>query len=69
MTNKIQRPFDFLENAKGKRILIETAGCKFVGTLRLFDIHLNVVLENVLVNNKVKLPVVFLKSIQGFITL
>ncbi len=69
MTNKIQRPFDFLESAKGKRVLIETDGCKFVGILRLFDVHLNVVLENVLVNDMLKLPIVFLRAIQGFVTL
>jgi small nuclear ribonucleoprotein (snRNP)-like protein len=69
MTNKIQRPFDFLEEVKGKRVLIETDGCKFVGILRLFDTHLNVVLENVLVNDEVKLPVVFLRTVKSFITL
>jgi len=68
MTNKIQRPFDFLEEAKGKRVLIKTDGFKFVGILKLFDAHLNVVLEDVVVDDKLGLPLVFLRAIKGFIT-
>ena len=68
MIKKIQRQFDFLEEAKGKRVLIETDGFKFVGILRFFDTHLNIVLEDVVVDDKVGLPLVFLRTIKGFIT-
>ena len=45
MTNNA-KPLDTLNEAKGKRVLIELKnGKQFVGTLRAFDIHINTVLE------------------------
>lgn len=41
------RPLDALNEAKGKRVLVELKnGKKFMGALQAFDIHINVVLEN-----------------------
>ena len=41
------RPFDLLNEAVGKEILIVTKGdLSFRGTLKAFDVHMNVVLEN-----------------------
>jgi small nuclear ribonucleoprotein (snRNP)-like protein len=48
MTNGIERPLDLLNNSKGKEILVSLKGDKqFVGTLLAFDIHLNLVLDNI----------------------
>ena len=47
MANGIERPFDLLNQSKGKEVLIKLKGDKqFVGTLMAFDPHINVVLEN-----------------------
>ncbi len=48
MTNGIERPLDLLNNSKGKEVLVHLKGDKyFVGTLLAFDIHINLVLDNV----------------------
>lgn len=40
------RPLDTLNNAKNKRVLVETKnGKQYVGKLKAFDIHINVVLD------------------------
>jgi small nuclear ribonucleoprotein len=47
MTNKIERPLDLLNASKGKEVLVQLKGDKqFTGTLKAFDIHINVVLDN-----------------------
>lgn len=41
------RPLDALNNARNKRIIVELKNQKqFIGNLKAFDIHLNLVLEN-----------------------
>ena len=41
------RPLDALNAARGKRVIVElNNGAQYVGQLKAFDIHLNVVLEN-----------------------
>ncbi|PIY59859.1 small nuclear ribonucleoprotein [Candidatus Woesearchaeota archaeon CG_4_10_14_0_8_um_filter_47_5] len=41
-----ERPLDALNNARGKRVIVEQKGGKqFIGILRAFDIHVNIVLE------------------------
>lgn len=48
MANVITRPLDLLNNSKGKEVLVSLKGSKqFVGTLLAFDIHINLVLDNV----------------------
>lgn len=48
MANGIERPLDLLNNSKGKEVLVHLKGDKyFVGTLLAFDIHINLVLDNV----------------------
>jgi len=48
MVNGIERPLDLLNNSKGKEVLVRLKGDKqFVGTLLAFDIHINLVLDNV----------------------
>lgn len=48
MVNGIERPLDLLNNSKGKEILVQLKGDKqFVGTLLAFDIHINLVMDNV----------------------
>jgi len=48
MVNGIERPLDLLNNSKGKEVLVHLKGDKqFVGTLLAFDIHVNLVLDNV----------------------
>lgn len=40
------RPLDALNNSRNKRVIVEQKnGRQLVGTLRSFDIHINVVLE------------------------
>jgi len=40
------RPLDALNNARGKKVVVELKNNKqFVGKLQAFDIHINVVLE------------------------
>ena len=51
------RPLDTLNNAKDKRIIVELKnGKQYVGLLKAFDIHINVVLEDAeeRENNEVK---------------
>lgn len=41
------RPLDALNNARNKKVIVELKnGKQFIGTLKAFDIHINVVLEN-----------------------
>jgi len=41
-----ERPLDTLNSARGKNVLVETKnGKQFVGKLKAFDIHINIVLE------------------------
>lgn len=41
------RPFDLLNESLGKEVLVVIKGnLSFRGTLKAFDIHMNVVLEN-----------------------
>jgi len=48
MVNGIERPLDLLNQSKGKEILVQLKNNKqVVGTLLAFDIHINVVLDNV----------------------
>lgn len=57
MANGIERPLDLLNNSKGKEVLVYLKGDrKFVGTLLAFDIHINLVLDNIkeIENNEIK---------------
>lgn len=57
MVNGIERPLDLLNHSKGKEILVSLKGDKqFVGTLLAFDIHINLVLDNIkeMQNNEIK---------------
>jgi len=57
MVNGIERPLDLLNNSKGKEVLVHLKGNKqFVGTLLAFDIHINLVLDNIkeMENNEIK---------------
>ena len=48
MVNGIDRPLDLLNSAKGKEILVQLkTGKQLVGTLLAFDIHINLVMDNV----------------------
>jgi small nuclear ribonucleoprotein len=41
------RPFDTLNDAKGKGVIVDLKGGKqLIGSLRAFDQHVNMVLEN-----------------------
>jgi small nuclear ribonucleoprotein len=41
------RPLDALNNSRGKRVMLELKnGKQFVGTLKAFDIHINIVLDD-----------------------
>jgi len=54
---KISRPFDMLNNALNKQVLIQLKGNTMIrGKLKAFDVHLNIVLEDAeeLENGKVK---------------
>ena len=47
MTMNIERPLDLLNASRGKEVIVQLKNDKhFVGTLRAFDIHINVVLDN-----------------------
>lgn len=47
MMEGIERPLDLLNEAKGKRVLIETKAKKqIMGILKAFDIHINTVLAD-----------------------
>jgi small nuclear ribonucleoprotein len=61
------RPLDALNRARNKRVIIELKnGKQFIGNLKAFDIHINVVLENAEEREngetKRKLGVVFLRG-------
>ena len=61
------RPLDALNEARGKRVIVELKNSKqILGNLRAFDIHINVVLENAeeRVNGEItrKLGLVFLRG-------
>ncbi len=44
---ELQRPFDLLDEAKGKRVMVELkSGKQIVGSLVAFDMHINMVLED-----------------------
>jgi len=44
---EIDRPLDALSSARNKRIIVELKNQKqFVGTLKAFDIHINIVLDD-----------------------
>ncbi len=48
MVNGIERPLDLLNTSKGKEVLVQLKGEKqIVGTLLAFDIHINLVLDNI----------------------
>lgn len=48
MANVITRPLDLLNNSKGQEVWVHLkGGSQFVGTLMAFDIHINLVLDNV----------------------
>ncbi len=48
MVNGIERPLDLLNSSKGKEVLVQLKGEKqIVGTLLAFDIHINLVLDNI----------------------
>lgn len=43
----MSRPLDTLNNAKNKKVLVELKnGKQYTGTLKSFDIHINIVLDN-----------------------
>ena len=51
------RPFDLLNDSIGKPVLVKLKGDRsFRGTLKAFDVHMNIVLENAeeLENNELK---------------
>ena len=47
MGDGIERPLDLLNASKGKEVIVQLKNDKqFVGVLKAFDIHINVVLDN-----------------------
>ena len=47
MQQDTSRPFDFLNKSIGKNVLIVMkGGITIRGTLKTFDVHMNVILEN-----------------------
>ena len=47
MSNESDRPLDALNHSRGKRVIINLKnGKQYVGTLKAFDIHINIVLDN-----------------------
>ena len=67
MVNGIERPLDVLNMSRGKEVIVQLKNeGQFVGTLRAFDIHINVVLDNTkeMHNGEVKknLGLVFLRG-------
>ena len=62
----IHKPFDSLQNSKGKRIVLELINGKvFRGVLVSFDLNMNIVLEDVELEDGKKVDFVFLRSIFG----
>ena len=62
-----ERPLDALNEARNKRVLVELKnGKQFIGTLKSFDIHINVVLydteEHVNAELKRKLGTAFIRG-------
>ena len=67
MTEQQSRPLDALNKARDKKVIVELKNQKqFIGNLKSFDIHINVVLENAeeYVDGEVKrkLGVVFIRG-------
>ena len=61
------RPLDALNEARSKRVVVELKnGRQYLGKLKSFDVHVNIVLENAeeRVNNEVtrKLGMIFLRG-------
>lgn len=47
MATNIERPLDLLNASKGKEVIVHLKNDRqFVGVLKAFDIHINIVLEN-----------------------
>ncbi len=47
MTMETSRPLDALNKSRNKRVIVELKnGKQYIGDLKAFDIHINVVLEN-----------------------
>jgi small nuclear ribonucleoprotein len=47
MATTIERPLDLLNSSKGKEVIVQLKNDKqFVGVLKAFDIHINIVLDN-----------------------
>lgn len=45
--NEVSRPLDALNKARDKKVIVELKNQKqYIGNLKSFDIHINVVLEN-----------------------
>lgn len=64
---EVSRPLDALNKARDKRVIVELKNDKkFVGKLKSFDIHINVVLEDAEehVDNEIKrkLGVIFIRG-------
>ena len=67
MAEEASRPLDALNQSKGKRVIVELKnGRQYVGLLKAFDIHINVVLEEAEENEggevKRKMGVVFIRG-------
>ncbi|MFC1698035.1 LSM domain-containing protein [Nanoarchaeota archaeon] len=64
---EVARPLDALNNARNKRVIVELKNNKtFIGVLKAFDIHVNIVLEEAeeRVNGETtrKLGIVFIRG-------
>jgi small nuclear ribonucleoprotein len=62
----MQRPLDVLGSAQDKKVIIELkSGAKITGTLRAFDSHINIAVEDAAMEdkeNKVKLGKVLVRG-------
>ena len=48
MTTEQSRPLDALNRSRGKRVIVELKNNKqYIGKLKSFDIHINIVIEDV----------------------